>query len=56
MKAELKKLEICKSPMKSLIVLFMFLVANQIVRTMKIKMFMLLLAVDIDDFRCQHSA
>ena len=40
MKAELKKL--CKSPMKSLIVLFMFLVVNQIVRTMKVRMFMLL--------------
>jgi len=51
MKAELKKL--CKSPMESLIVLFMFLVVNQIVlfmflvvnqivRTMKAIIFMLL--------------
>ena len=40
MKAELKKL--CKNPMESLIVLFMFLVVNQIVRTMKTVMFMLL--------------
>ena len=42
MKAEPKKLEIHRSPMKSLIVLFMFLVVNQIVRTMKTIMFMLL--------------
>ena len=42
MKAELKKLEICKSPIKSLIVMFMFLVVNQIVRMMKAKIFMLL--------------
>ena len=34
--------EASKSPMKSLIVLFMFLVVNQIVRTMKARMFMLL--------------
>src|SRR6185503_17649915 len=40
MKAELKKL--CKNPMESLIVLFMSLVVNQIVRTMKTIMFMLL--------------
>ena len=40
MKAELKKL--CKNPMESLIVLFMFLVVNQIVRTMRVNMFMLL--------------
>ena len=39
-KAELKKLY--KSPMESLIILFMFLVVNQIVRTMKTIMFMLL--------------
>ena len=42
MKAEPKKLEIHRSPMKSLIVLFMCLDAIQIVRTMKVKMFMLL--------------
>ena len=42
MKAELKKQEIHKSPMKSLIVLFMYLVAIQIVRTMKVKIYMLL--------------
>ena len=42
MKAELKKLEICKSPIKNLIVLFMFLVVNQIVRMMKVMMVMLL--------------
>ena len=42
MKAKLKKLEICKSPMKSLIVLFMFMVVNQIIRTLKARMFMLL--------------
>ena len=39
MKAELKKLEIRKSPMKSLIVLFMCLDVIQIIRTMKVKMF-----------------
>ena len=37
-----KKLEIYKSPVKSLIVLFMFLVVNQIIRTMKARMFILL--------------
>ena len=40
MKAELKKL--CKSPMESLIVMFMFLVVNQIIRMIKTRMFMLL--------------
>ena len=40
MYAELKKLG--KNPMESLIILFMFLVVNQIVRTMKTIMFMLL--------------
>ena len=39
MKAELKKLEILKSPMKNLIVLFMCLGVIPIVRTMKVKMF-----------------
>ena len=42
MKAELKKLEIRKSPMKSLIVLFMCLDVIQIIRTMKVKMFRML--------------
>ena len=42
MKAELKRLEIHKSPLKSLIVMFMCLNAIPIVRTMKVKMFMLL--------------
>ena len=42
MKTELKKLEIYKSSMKSLIILFMCLGAILIVRTMKVKMFMLL--------------
>ena len=40
MKVELKKLGICKSPMKSLIFLFMYLVVIQIVRTMRVKIFM----------------
>ena len=40
MKAELKMLS--KSPMERLIALFMFLVVNQIYRTMKARMFMLL--------------
>ena len=40
MKAELKKL--CKNPMESLIVLFMFLIVNQIVQMMKTIVFMLL--------------
>ena len=43
LKAEPKKLEVHKNPMKSLIVLFMYLVVIQIVRTMKVKMFMLLI-------------
>src|SRR6185312_14120525 len=38
MKAELKKLEILKSPMKNLIVLFMCSGVIPIVRTMKVKM------------------
>jgi len=42
MKAELKKLEIRKSPTKSLIVLFMCLGVIQIIRTMKVKMFRML--------------
>ena len=42
MKAELKRLEIHKSPMKSLIVLFMCLCVIPIVRTMKVKMYILL--------------
>ena len=42
MKVELKKLEILKSPMKNLIVLFMCLGVIPIVRTMKVKMFILL--------------
>ena len=42
MKAELKRLEIHKSPMKSLIVLFMCLGAIQIAQTIKVKMFILL--------------
>ena len=42
MKAELKKLEIHKTPMKSLIVLFMCLGVIQIARTMNVNMFMLL--------------
>ena len=42
MKTELKKLEIYKRSMKSLIVLFMCLGVIQIARTMKVKMFMLL--------------
>src|SRR6185312_15369584 len=39
MKTELKKLEIIKSPMKNLIVLFMCSGVIPIVRTMKVKMF-----------------
>ena len=39
MKAELKKLEILKSPTKNIIVLFMCLGVIPIVRTMKVKMF-----------------
>ena len=42
MKAELKRLEIRKNIVKSLIVLFIFLVVNQIVQTIKARMFMLL--------------
>ena len=42
MKAELKRLEILKSPMKNLIILFMCLDLIQIVRMMKAKMFTLL--------------
>ena len=46
MKAELKRLDIHKSLMKSLIVPFMCLDAILIVRTMKVKMFMLLSLFD----------
>ena len=41
-KALTKLKKLCKNPMKSLIILFMFLVVNQIVRIMKTIMFMLL--------------
>ena len=41
-KALTKLKKLCKNPMKSLIILFMFLVVNQIVRTIKKIMFMLL--------------
>jgi hypothetical protein len=42
MKAEQKRLEIHKSLMRSLIVQFIFLDVNQIIQTMKARIFMLL--------------